>query len=246
MDSAKTLRPMRAVFLTVVILAFFTPSVAHAAAQLAAGAKTSAQPTSTNPQQRQLQITFDPGHHGKPQDGGDKSYNVTSFELSVKFDPNTVYATLADIELIDPYNGLGNGNGGNADPPFIDNDTGLISHIHGSAPVEKTQGGDVNIFSIEFHLKDSVDLSKTQLTFEFGAKGAHDFLGFTNPNDPSDQLTITGDGLADDGFIQETMLQGTFNDFAAEVPVPQTIWVGAVLLALLGLRKPFAWRRVAR
>ena len=53
------------------------PVRTYGAAQLAAGAKTSAQPTATNPQQRQLQITFDP-----ETEGGNGPYNVTSFQLS--------------------------------------------------------------------------------------------------------------------------------------------------------------------
>jgi hypothetical protein len=237
-ETMRTHRILRALLVFAWTLVF--PIRSYAAAQLAAGAKTSAQPTSTNPQQRQLQLTFDPG------DGHD---HVTSFELTVQFDPATMYiASLADIQLVDPYNGFGNGNGGNAlPPPIIDNQDGLIMHIQGSAPIDKTQGGDVNIFSINFHLKDGVSLSDTPLFFQINAKGDHDYIGFTDPDNPSGpEVKVTGDGLAVNGAIEATTLVGTFNQLAAEVsPVPQAFWAGLALGGLIVLRKGLARLRAA-
>src|SRR5256885_3287745 len=85
------------------IASLAVPLFGYGAAQLAAGAKTSARPTSTNPQLRQMQITFDPDVLVGGGDAvGIPSYNVTSFQLSVKFDQQFV-SVLPAVQFVGPY-----------------------------------------------------------------------------------------------------------------------------------------------
>src|SRR5438309_7151006 len=84
--------------------------VAFGAAQLKAGAKTSAQPTSTNPQIRACQLTFDPDLIADAAGGGgggattqptNPDYHVNAFQLSVKYDQTKVQ--LDDLLFIAPF-----------------------------------------------------------------------------------------------------------------------------------------------
>jgi hypothetical protein len=205
----------RVSMLAVAGIASAFPIQGFAAAQLAAGAKTSAQPTSTNPQQRQLQITFDPRDE----------LNVTAFQLSVSFDASKLEAL--DLKFIDPYAQA-------PTPPQTDNTNGLITYIKGAAPVDQTKTGDVNIFYVDFYVKEGVSLDKDLLDIKiFADKSRQDFIEVTDPAFPNDPIHETVDkspsGL---GGISETELIGTFNDFAAEVPLPAT-WCGGLALALM-------------
>jgi hypothetical protein len=205
-----------------VSLAF--PVRSFGAAQLAAGATTSAQPTSTNPQQRQLQITFDPR--------GD--FNVTSFQLSVMFDPTFLEAM--DLQFVDPYTQT-TGHG----PLTIDNTTGMISFIAGQAPVEQTQGGDVNIFLVNFqYLRDDTTFDDPFLIKIFASEANNDFIGLTQPDAPTAHFLVKP---TDDPGIAPTVLFKSFNELAAEVaPMPQA-WIGGVVLGSLVLLRRMIRRR---
>jgi hypothetical protein len=80
----------------------------YGAAQLKSGAKTSAKPTSTNPEEREIQITFDPAASGSSvvQDPG---YDVDAFQLSVSYDPTLM--TLQDVNLLTPFQNPAAGGG---------------------------------------------------------------------------------------------------------------------------------------
>src|SRR5206468_6108646 len=83
------------------------PVWSRGAAQLAAGATTSAQPTSVIPSVRKMQLTFDPDVEATSDVPGTRiggPYNVTAFQLSVQFDASKVHvASLSDIQFIAPY-----------------------------------------------------------------------------------------------------------------------------------------------
>src|SRR5438270_12704245 len=115
---------------------------AFGAAQLAAGAKTSAAPTSTNPQQRQLQITFDPTFVNTENTA---DYHLDDFQLSVQYDATKL--KVDSIFFVDPFTEnqtiltAPSLAGPAFSPPsgqqafnYFDNDAlGLISLISGSA-----------------------------------------------------------------------------------------------------------------
>jgi hypothetical protein len=219
-----------------------SPVCSFGAAQLAAGAKTSAQPTATNPQQRQLQITFDP-----ETEGGNGPYNVTSFQLSVQFDPTKVQvASQSDIQLVGPYTDPGPitevGEGENPPPPsggstssVINNVGGFVRFIVGQAPVGNTQPGDVDIFSIIFTLTGGTTFDDPLFFKIFADPAFGDFIGGTNPNDPSDTVTTPA------GLVVPTILQGSFNQFANQiaqgpaggVPLPAGLWAGAAAAGIV-------------
>jgi hypothetical protein len=223
-------------FIAAVAAAF--PVRSFAAAQLAAGAKTSAQPTSTNPQQRQLQITFDP-----ETEGG--SFNVTSFQLSVQFDPTKVQvSSQSDIQLVGPYtNPLTEVSESEGGPPpsgqsnssVINNQTGFVSFIGGQAPVGNTQPGDVDIFSIIFTLTDGTSFDAPLFFKIFGDPGNNDFVGGTDPNNPNNTITTPA------GLVIPTTLMGTFNTFANQVaqgpaggvPLPGALWTGVMAASVV-------------
>jgi hypothetical protein len=227
------------------------PSLSYGAAQLKAGAKTSAQPTSTNPQLRQIQITFDPDvvpDEATP-DGG--SFNVTGFQLSVQFSPGVVSVmSSSDIKLAAPYSNsistdsVGAGPAATTTGPF--NGSGLVSAIGGQAPVGATSPGDVNIFSITFTLNSDVSLDQlmsfTIYAQTYSAPGTASPAGvpilgndFISGTDPSNGNTIFTPAAG----VIPTTITGSFNSFSAQiaaaaVPLPAGAWAGMLLLAMLG------------
>lgn len=233
------------------------PSLSHGAAQLRAGATTSAQPTSTNPQLRQIQITFDPDVI-PDEVSTTGSFNVTGFQLSVQFDPGVVSVMSSnDIRLAAPYSDSSSTASVGAGPaatttggPF--NSSGLVSAIGGQAPVGATSPGDVNIFSITFTLNSDVSLDQLMSFTIFaqtygttagaspgGASPAgaaffpNDFISGTDP--------LTGNtAFTPAASVTPTTITGSFNSFttqinlaAAGVPLPAGAWAGMILLALL-------------
>jgi hypothetical protein len=200
----------------------------YGAAQLASGAKTSAQPTSTNPQIRSCQITFDPGV---------PLYSLTSFKLSVQYDAQ--FLTVNDIQFIDPFvqtNAVGTISNFDVAPTItIDSVAGLISGIAGHTSDVSRPGEDVNIFLVDFTLKSDVPLD-TVLTFTIFADGPKgDFVAGTDP--------LTGDVLVTGAA--PTTIQFAYNDPADFVvlgaPLPSTAVAG---IAILGLA--FGWHFIRR
>lgn len=232
------------------------PICSYGAAQLRAGAKTSAQPTSTNPQLRQIQITFDPDVI--PEEGGatdNATYNVTSFQLSVKFDPGKVQVlSQNDVQLFGPFVPTFAGPAFTATPTLgvpgsnIDNTSGLISFISGNTTLRQSSPGDVNIFTVTFNLLGTTTLDDL-LTFTIfgnpapqGNSGSPDFITGTDP--------LTGSTLTSFGRdIAPTTITNSFNGFAAQVgasgavPLPSGLWAGIVLMgaiAAFGTRRGFS------
>jgi hypothetical protein len=196
------------------------PIHVFAAAQLAAGAKTSAQPTSTNPQQRQLQITFDPAVVPADETPSTPDYNVTSFQLSVSYDSTKL--TFLGVDFIDPYA-----------PTLIKFTTPGEITLGGSAPFGMTEPGDVNLFLINFKLKDTITLDDTLHITIFADSSQGDFITGTPK---------LGDPLTTQDGIQETALVGSLNQFTAELaaPTPSVLPAGGCLLGVLA-----TWRLVA-
>ncbi len=211
------------------------PSLSYGAAQLAAGAKTSAAPTSTNPQQRAIQISFDPD---VIPDTGNGPYNVDAFQLSVQYDFSKVDVSSTDIEFISPFtetNNLITGPAGiAASSSFANFSTpGIIGNIAGNAPLAQTMPGDVYIFLVNFTLKPGVSFDEDLLTFTiFADPTKGDFIHGTNPNDPTD--TAESQGAA----VIPTTIVGTYNQLAAQVPLPSVFPAGLFAFGLLAL-----WRR---
>lgn len=210
---------------------------ALAAAQLKAGATTSAQPTSANPQLRQIQMTFDPDVSPAPSiTPCDTPYSLTSFQLSISYDLSLV--TLEDIQFVDPYTQNPQGEPQVAHPSlspasyYLNNtDTGIVNYISGQASANQVPAGqDVNIFTADFVLNQGVSFN-TPLTFTiFGDPNAGDFMTGTNPNDPQDQITSSA---AD---IVPTTYTGTFTEAttsANPAPLPSGALAGLLTLALL-------------
>jgi hypothetical protein len=234
--------PLSRVAVFALIASLAAPLFSYGAAQLAAGAKTSARPTSTNPQIRQMQITFDPDVLGG-EDGGIPSFNVTSFQLSVKFDAPFV-DVLPAVQFVGPYTQTPGGTigevGADGVPPpagpatgaVIDPAAGLISFIAGQAPVGNTQPGDVDIFLVNFQLKLGVPLDQV-LTFTiFADPTKGDFIDGTDP--------LTGQVVhTEAASVIPTTITGSFNDFTnqvnggASVPLPMGGGAGAVAAVLL-------------
>jgi hypothetical protein len=210
--------------LAVAGIALAFPIRGFAAAQLAAGAKTSAQPTSTNPQQRQLQITFDPAVVPADSTPSTPDYNVTSFKLSVSYD--AMKLKFKGVEFIDPYEGT-----------LVDLHVPGEITLAGEAPFDETQPGDVNLFSINFELR-----STAPTAFD-------DTLHITIFADPTQGDFITGTPAfgppvtTDPGHIEETALVGSFNQFAAEiageaaVPIPSVLPAAVCLFGIVAARR---------
>jgi hypothetical protein len=233
------------VAIVALIASIAAPLFSYGAAQLAAGATTSAAPTSTNPTLRQMQITFDP----EVTVGGDDdeiripSFNVTSFQLSVKYDQQFM-TVIPPVEFVGPYTQTPGGPltelGGEGVPPpagpatgaIIDQANGLISFIAGGAPVGNTQPGDVDIFLVNFQLKDGVSLDQI-LTFTIFANPVNgDFIEGTDP--------VSGDiAHSDAAHVIPTTIVGSFSDFTnqvnggSSVPLPAGAGAGAFAAVLL-------------
>ena len=241
---------LRRVSVFALIASLAAPLFSYGAAQLAAGAKTSAQPTSTNPQIRQMQITFDPDllvGDGNGDAVTIPSYNVTSFQLSVKFDQQFV-SVLPAVQFVGPYTqtppvipGVGELGTDGVPPPagpatgaVIDQTNGLISFIAGQAPVANTQPGDVDIFLVNFQLNPGVSLDQL-LTFTIFANAANgDFIQGTDP--------ATGQtAFSDAAHVIPTTIVASFNDLTnqvngggSSVPLPSGAAAGALAILLLG------------
>jgi hypothetical protein len=240
------------VFLFSAFAALALPSLSYGAAQLKAGAKTSAQPTSTNPQLRQIQITFDPDVvPDEVVTTGGGSFNVTGFQLSVQFSAGIVSVLSPNnIQLQAPYSNSITSSVAGANPaattsggPTVDNSTGLVSAVGGHAFVGTTSPGDVNIFSIIFTLDNNISLDQimsfTIFAQTYGASvgaspavpSSDDFVQGTDP--------VTGNTIFTPAAgVIPTTITGSFNSFSAQiaaaaVPLPMGAWAGMILLALL-------------
>lgn len=247
---------MRVVRLSAFVVTVFSllaaPSLTYGAAQLRAGATTSAQPTAAvGTALRQMQITFDPEVAVDPAASTlpPPTFNVTSFQLTVKYDATKLTVSNSNIQFIDPYSQTpviiaGEGAGpasGSASNAFIDPTTGTISFISGQAPVGASSPGDVNIFSIFFTLK-STTLNTDGLTFSILADATHnDFIQGTNPNDPNPQTNKATSFGAD---VVPTTITTSFAAVQAaqanSVPLPAGTIPCASMLGLLVVRY---WRR---
>jgi hypothetical protein len=230
---------------SVALLALGLSDRAYAAAQLRAGAKTSAAPTSTNPQLRQIQLTFDPDVVPAATTPLDSPYAVTAFRLSVKYDPQ--YVSVQDVLFVPPFVETGGATGGAATTGtpgqnFVnDPAAGLVSFIQGSAsPQNVPAGQDVNIFAMDFVLNRTTNFD-TPLTFTIFANPATgDFIQGTNPSQPNDQITTFPAG------ITPTTLVLTFNqatDQANGTPLPSGAAAGMTTLAGLAAAGVMCRRR---
>lgn len=224
----------------------FAPQ-AFAAAQLKAGAKTSAQPTATNPQQRQLQITFDPVQftpgEGSEGDPNTDDFRMNDFRLSVQYDPTVL--SVQSIFFVPPFteNGvitdsLASLAGPQASTPlgqqamFFNNNpqTGFITNITGSANPNNVPPGDVNNFVVNFILNTGVSLDTPLFIRIFGGVG--DYVLGTDPTNGDQLLSTPPD-------IQETILNLSFNQLAqaaagpggASTPLPSGAYAGGLLAA---------------
>lgn len=224
-----------------------SPICSFGAAQLRAGAKTSAQPTSTNPQLRQIQLTFDPDVTPGAGAVDNATYNVTSFQLSVKFDPTKVQVlSQNDVQLFGPFV-PDSGPGATVAIPAIgvptsniNNNSGLINFISGRAPLSQSSPGDVNIFTVTFNLLGTTTLDDL-LTFtifgDFAPQDNSGTLDFITGTDPLTGKTLTSFGRD----IAPTTITSSFNGFAAQiaaagggaVPLPSGLSAGIVLLAAI-------------
>jgi archaellum component FlaG (FlaF/FlaG flagellin family) len=230
----------------------------YAAAQLKAGAKTSAAPTSTNPQERAIQITFDPAvipdseTDGPPTDTG---YDVNAFQLSVSFDSSLM--TVGSINGVGPFNDVSSTP---ENPPSdistaqpADLSSGLLD-ISGDTGDDPTAAGpgDVNIFSVTFILNSDVSFD-TALNFSI--------FGSDDPNtdNPESDAGVAGPDCAFDAdYIQgydpttgqyattygsnitPTFLTTTFNQATqatsggSSTPLPSGALAGVLALACSG------------
>jgi len=221
----------------------------YAAAQLKAGAKTSAAPTSTNPEEREIQITFDPDIT-PADDVTDPGYDVDAFQLSVSFDASLM--TVGSINGSGPFNDISSTT---ENPVYISAaqpasvSSGLLD-ISGDTGEDPTAAGpgDVNIFSITLNSDVSFD---TALNFSI--------FGSDDPNDESDSdAGVASPSFSSCDFIQgydpstgqyattygsnitPTSLTTTFNQATqatsggASAPLPAGGWAGMLALAFCG------------
>jgi hypothetical protein len=214
----------------VIVLALFAflavaPN-SYAAAQLKAGAKTSAQPTSTNPSLRQIQITFDPSI--SPGIVVDNGYDVDAFQLSVSYPANLM--TVSDVELVNPFINGGNAAGPGASPAttpetgYVNDPVGgTISDISGVTPTNTAAGpGDVNIFYVDFTLDPGVSFDQ-ELDFSLYANAANgDYISGYDPS------TLSSTSTGADG-IQSASVATTFN----EAPEPACLAFASLVLISL-------------
>jgi hypothetical protein len=130
-------------------LLWASASVAHGAAALAAGAKTSAKPTATNPVQRQMQIAADP-------------IGITDFQFSLFFDSRLlqVAQNVDDQFLIRGINGYVLGLRDNPDAPAfaINFERGIVS-VRGYWPASNGQvpQEEIDVYDVVFQLRATDD-----------------------------------------------------------------------------------------
>lgn len=229
------------------LLAFAVTDRSYAAAQLRAGARTSAQPTSTNPQLRQIQLTFDPDvvPDANATTPLDSPYAVTGFRLSVKYDPQSV--SVQDVLFVPPFvETVGSEAAATTGTPgqnyVNDPAAGLVTFIQGAADVKNVPAGqDVNIFAMDFVLSRTTSFD-TPLTFTiFANPTTGDFIEGTNPSQPGDQITTFPAG------ITPTTLVLTFNqatDLVNGTPLPTGAAAGMMTLVALAIAGPLYRRRL--
>lgn len=236
-----------------VVAILISPIFSYGAAQLRAGAKTSAQPTSTNAQLRQIQITFDPDVIPEEGTGTENAtYNVTSFQLSVKFDPTKVQVlSQSDVQLFGPFVPPFAGPAITATPAIgvpnsnIDNVAGVINFIDGKTTLGQSSPGDVNIFTVTFNLLGTTTLDDL-LTFTIlgdpAPKDDSESPDFITGTDPLTGFTLTSFGRD----ITPTTITSSFKGFAAQiaaagggVPLPTGFLAGSILLGSLAVFAKF-------
>ena len=220
-------RILMGVGLTSLAMLAFSPSQAHAAAALAKGL-TSAAVTSTDPQQRQIQLIFDPSISGP---GPNTALNVQAFDLSVSFDMTKLDVT--KVSFVAPFIPTGSGKGNDDE-----SEDGSEHEKHGGgnlslqdvtafAPPKLTMPGDVNLFSATFTLKPGVSID-TPLTFTFGA-GPNGFLIGVDPNNHFKPTLYTADQIVSTTIVA-SVAQGQIT------PLPPVLAMsGAGLAGLFGL-----------
>jgi hypothetical protein len=217
----------------------------YAAAQLRAGAKTSAAPTSTNPQQRAIQITFDPvvtpdSESGPPPN--DPGYDVDAFQLSVGYDSNLM--TIGSVDMVSPFGTPSISAGISA--AVVPGGTLSVSGDTGNDPTAAGPG-DVNIFSVTFILNSDVSFDQALNFSIFGSNGTPSELVGASPsqNTGSDFIEgydpLTGQYLDTFGSdITPTFITTTFNQATqatgggSSAPLPAGAWAGMLALGCCG------------
>ena len=234
------------------------PVAAHAAAQLKAGAATSAAPTApAGSALRQLQIQFDPG----PVVGGgiDFTHSVKEFQLSVAYNSsqvtlhplldaashpvadysNTTFSPQPNaqgLSLIGPYSDSAVGTG--TVPPGFDTFVTVTGITSTFAP------GDVNIYSLLWDLTAQTSDSALVKFAIFGDDHAHDSSG--QPVDFIKSVDSTGNTpiVNQPNLIERTVIQvsraGAFSTLEGNTALPEPASLSLLALgtgALLARRR---------
>ena len=192
---------------------------ARAAAQLKAGAKTSAAVTATNPALRQIQMTFDPEIVSSVLTLD--LYNVQSFDLGLTWDPTLITYVPGSVSYIAPFAAPVTGAGPTLAP-------GVLSGITGTAPRASTVPGDVDLFSAWFQLKPGIPIDKV-VSVTFTAIDSTDFIHGINtldPNNPAMDVTAMGPVQ-----VESATASGAVG--VAAVPLPSGAGAGLAALAVL-------------
>ena len=240
------MRSSRVVALCVALLSLVLTHFSYGAAQLAAGALTSARPTSTNPQIRACQITFDPLMSAGASPGATtvplSTLALTNFKLSVQYDPSLL--TVNDVKFLLPYvehNPLttigatpGAAVGGTSQfftTTVVNSNVAILGNISGfTFPTSVPAGQDVDIFLVDFTLNEGVSMNTPLPITIFANPQTGDFTQGTDPN--TGQVVTT----PPTGVVVPTFINFTFNEdsaLAAGVPLPRSAAAGMVTLALL-------------
>lgn len=190
------------------------PVSVYAAAQLAAGATTSARVTATNPQLRQIQMTFDPAI--APLSTG-PFYNVTGFSLSLTWDSNVLTYVPGSLQYCAPFSPV-------TYQPV--SSPGQLKNIAGEADPSMTSPGDVDLFSAWYQLQPNVP-ANSLVSVTVQALDNTDFIEGGNSFDPGNpQLSVTSVGP---NQIQPATATGA----VGAVPLPAGVWGGLVALSAL-------------
>ena len=230
------MRSFRAIAPVAALCSLFLVQSSLGLAQLAAGAKTSARPTATNPQLRQCQITFDPAIVDA---SSVSTYALTNFKLSVQYDPALV--TVQDVVFLLPYventplipGATPAAQPGAASAFFTnDNKNGIIGNISASAlPTSVPPGQDVDIFYVDFILNRGVPTT-TPLPFTIFANPATS--DFTQGTDPTTGAKVT---TPPTGVVEPTTIDFSFDQSTAianGTPLPGGAAAGMITIGLLG------------